>query len=65
MIERLWRSLNHACIYCIGARGQARKGIGTWIAYHNQRRPRSSLYGQTPDEACWPGTRAATVAAAA
>jgi len=37
--------------------GQASKGIGTWIAYHNQRQPHFSLDGQTPDEAYCPCPR--------
>ena len=55
MIERLWRSLKYECVYlhAFETGTQARKGIGDWIDYYNQRRPHSSLDGQTPDEAYW------------
>ena len=53
MIERLWRSLKYECV-CLHAfetASQARKGIGDWIDYCNQRRPHASRDGKTPDEA--------------
>ncbi len=51
-IERLWRSLKYECVYlhAFEAGSEARLGIGRWIEYYNQRRPHSTLGGQTPDE---------------
>jgi len=55
MIERLWRSLKYESVYlhAFETGSEARKGIGNWIDYYNQRRPPSSLDGRTPDEAYW------------
>ena len=55
MIERLWRSLKYECVYlhAFETGSEARKGIGDWIDYYNQRRPHSSLDGRTPGEAYW------------
>jgi len=52
MIERLWRSLKYECVYLHAFEGgsEARKGIGEWIRFYNERRPHSSLDGRTPDE---------------
>ncbi len=50
-IERLWRSLKYECVYLHALTGgrEARRLIGSWIAYYNTERPHSSLDGQTPD----------------
>jgi len=67
MIERLWRALKYECVYlhAFETGGQARKGIGDWIDYYNQRRPHSSLDGKTPDEAYWTLPTAGKIEAAA
>jgi len=67
MIERLWRSLKYECVYlnAFETGSQAKKGIGDWIDYYNQRRPHSSLDGKTPDEAYWGSPNTWTTEAAA
>ena len=67
MIERLWRSLKYECVYlhAFETGSQARKGIGDWIEYYNQRRPHSRLDGRTPEEAYWGLPTAAAIEAAA
>lgn len=52
MVERLWRSLKYECVYlnAFETGTEARKGIGDWIVYYNQRRPHSTLDGLTPFE---------------
>ena len=67
MIERLWRSLKYECVYlhAFETGSEARKGIGNWMDYYNQRRPHSSLDGRTPAEAYWGLTRAGMIEAAA
>jgi putative transposase len=44
MIERLWRSLKYEDVYlkAFETGSGARRGIGDWISYHNQRRPQSA-----------------------
>ena len=44
-IERLWRSLKYeeALIKAYGAAIEARQGIGGWIAFYNDERPRQAL----------------------
>ena len=41
MIERLWRSLKYGCVYmhAFETGSKARRGIGSWADYYNQRRP--------------------------
>lgn len=53
MIERLWRSLKYECVYlnAFETGSDARKGIGAWISYYNERRPHSSHGLRTPAEA--------------
>jgi putative transposase len=53
MIERVWRSLKYECVYlnAFETGSDARKGIGAWIAYYNERRPHSSHGLLTPTEA--------------
>jgi putative transposase len=49
-IERLWRSLKYEDVYPKGyADGrEARAGIGSWVAFYNERRPHQSLGGRAP-----------------
>jgi putative transposase len=53
-IERLWRSLKHEDVYLKGYAdgGEARAGIGAWIAFYNARRPHQAL-GNRPPMAVW------------
>ena len=51
-IERLWRSLKYEEVF-IKAYGmviEARRGIGGWIAFHNDERPHQALSYRTPRE---------------
>ena len=52
MIERLWRSLKYECVYpnAFDTGADARKGIGDWVDYYNQRRPHSAHDLLTPAE---------------
>lgn len=52
MIERLWRSLKYECVFLNAFETglEARRGIGAWIAYYNEKRPHSSHGLMTPDE---------------
>lgn len=52
-IERLWRSIKYEEIYlhAYSSVPEARAGIGKYIEFYNQRRPHSSLAGNTPDQA--------------
>ena len=52
MIERLWRSLKYECVYlnAFETGSEARKGIGAWISYYNEKRPHSSHGLLTPAE---------------
>src|SRR3954468_6887790 len=49
-IERLWRSLKHEDVYLKGYAdgGEAKAGIGSWIAFYNTRRPHQALGYCTP-----------------
>jgi len=49
-IERLWRSLKYECVYlhAFSGGGDARRGIGEWIDFYNNRRPHSAHGGATP-----------------
>jgi putative transposase len=49
-IERLWRSLKHEDVYLKGyADGrEAKRGIASWIAFYNSRRPHQALGNRTP-----------------
>ena len=46
-IERLWRSLKYECVYlnAFQTGGEARTGIGRWVAYYNADRPHSVFGG--------------------
>ena len=52
-IERLWRSIKYEEVYlhAYESVGQAWAGIGRYVAFHNSRRPHSSLQARTPDVA--------------
>ena len=53
MIERLWRSLKHECVYlnAFETGSDAWAGIGKWMSYYNAERPHSTHGILTPDEA--------------
>jgi putative transposase len=57
-VERLWRSLKyeevHLKAYADGH--EARAGIGSWVAFYNDRRPHQALAYRTP-MAVWRGGR--------
>lgn len=50
MIEQLWRSLYHECVYlnAFETGSQMRAGIGHWIDDYNSERPRSTSGSLTP-----------------
>jgi putative transposase len=50
-VERLWKSLKYEEVYlhAYDSVGEARKSIQRYFSFYNQRRPHSSLDGQTPD----------------
>ena len=50
LIERLWRSLKYECIYLHAFSGgrDARRGIGSWMIFYNNRRPHAAHGGKTP-----------------
>jgi len=52
-IERLWRSVKYEEVYlkAYESVSQARQSIADYLSWYNQRRPHSSLFDQTPDEA--------------
>ena len=52
-IERLWRSLKYEAVYLheLADGREARRVIGDWIGFYNERRPHSALGGATPLEA--------------
>ena len=52
-IERLWRSLKYEAVYLHELRDglDAERIVGTWVDFHNEVRPHSSLGGRTPGEA--------------
>ena len=49
-IERLWRSLKYECVYlhAFSGGGDARRGIGAWVTFYNDRRPHAAHGGATP-----------------
>jgi len=57
----------HECVYLYAFEtgSEARRGIGNWMDYYNQRHPHSSLDGRTPNEAYWGLPMAALIEAAA
>ena len=51
-VERLWKSVKYEEVYlhayeCVS---DARKGLDTYFAFYNQRRPHTALADKTPDE---------------
>ena len=54
-IERLWRSLKYECVYlhAFSGGGGARKEIGDWIEFYNNRRPHTAHGGATPAGVYW------------
>jgi len=52
-VERLWRTIKYEEVYlrAYTSVSEARARIGKYLEFYNQRRPHSSLGGQTPDQA--------------
>ena len=50
-VERLWRTVKYEEIYLHGYESvhEASQSLTRYFAFYNQRRPHSSLDGQTPD----------------
>jgi putative transposase len=50
-VERLWKSVKYEEVYlhAYDSVAQARAGLERYFRFYNQRRPHSSLDGQTPD----------------
>ncbi len=51
-VERLWKSVKYEEVYlhAYGCVSDARKGLDTYFAFYNQRRPHTALDDKTPDE---------------
>ena len=49
-IERLWRSLKYEEVYikAYGSVTEARRGIGGWLGFYNEKRPHQALGYRTP-----------------
>ncbi len=52
-VERLWRTIKYEEVYLHAYENvpQARAAIGKYLTFYNEKRPRSSLDRQTPDQA--------------
>jgi putative transposase len=52
-VERFWRTLKYEEVYLKAYESvvNARLSIGRYLEFHNGRRPHSSLYRRTPDQA--------------
>ena len=52
-VERLWRSIKYEEVYLRAyvSVSEARAGIDRYLTFYNSRRPHSTLYGKTPDQA--------------
>ncbi len=50
-VERLWKSVKYEEVYlhAYDSVAEARRSLGRYFLFYNQRRPHSSLDGQTPD----------------
>ena len=55
-VERLWRSVKYEEVYlrAYDSVSEARASIGRYLDFYNARRPHSSLYVMTPDQAYFP-----------
>jgi putative transposase len=64
-VERLWRSVKYGEVYLRADDSvtAAREGLARYLAFHNTRRPHSSLDGRTPDQAYLTPSRPIPVAA--
>ena len=51
-VERLWKSVKYEAVYlhAYDSVAQAKQGLERYFRFYNQRRPHSSLDGQTPDQ---------------
>ena len=51
-VERLWKSVKYEEVYlhAYDSVAQAKQGLERYFRFYNQRRPHSSLDGQTPDQ---------------
>jgi putative transposase len=63
-VERLWRSVKYEEVYlkAYDSVSEARRSIGRYLSFYNQRRPHSSLDRRTPDEAYFDPTPVAAAA---
>jgi putative transposase len=54
-IERLWRSVKYEEVYlkAYGSLSEARRGLGNYFQFYNQRRRHQGLDYRTPDEFYW------------
>lgn len=52
-VERLWRTIKYEEVYlrAYNSVSAARESLGRYLTFYNERRPHSSLDGQTPDQA--------------
>ena len=52
-VERLWRSVKYEEVYlqAYDSVRDARASLGRYLAFHNGRRPQSSLGARTPEQA--------------
>jgi transposase InsO family protein len=51
-VERLWKSIKYEEVYlhAYDSVSAAKQGLGRYLTFYNQRRPRSRLDRKTPDE---------------
>jgi len=63
-VERLWRSIKYeeVDLRAYDSVAEARGSIGGYLAFHNRKRPHSSLNGRTPDQAYFCGLALAEAA---
>jgi putative transposase len=54
-VERLWRTIKYeeVCLQAYAGVAEARDSTGRYLGFYTGRRPRSSLDGKTPDQACF------------
>lgn len=55
LVERLWRSVKYEEVYlkAYGSIVEARRELGKYFEFYNQRRRHRGLDGRTPDESYW------------